>query len=153
MKLKKILASTLLVGFMLLDIVPAFAIENADKKQTTVKLTRKQKNKEDKTMVKKVNTEEFQNEAMKAPVAVVDFNATWCGPCRSFAPIFEDVAEERSGKIRFVKVNTEAEPELSARFRIRSIPTIMIFKNGEAIDMLNGAVPKAPFESWLNESL
>ena len=68
-------------------------------------------------------------------------------------PIFEDVAEERSGKMRFVKVNTEAEPELSARFRIRSIPTIMIFKNGEVIDMLNGAVPKAPFESWLNESL
>lgn len=59
---------------------------------------------------------------------VVDFWAPRCGPCRSFAPIFEDVAEERSGKIRFVKVNTEAEPELSARFRIRSIPTIMIFK-------------------------
>jgi thioredoxin-like negative regulator of GroEL len=54
--------------------------------------------------------------------------------------------------MRFVKVNTEAERELSARFRIRSIPTIMIFKNGEVIDMLNGAVPKAPFDSWLNES-
>ncbi|MCS5881545.1 thioredoxin TrxC [Klebsiella variicola subsp. variicola] len=73
-------------------------------------------------------------------------------PCRSFAPIFEDVAEERSGKMRFVKVNTEAERELSARFRIRSIPTIMMFKNGEVIDMLNGAVPKAPFDSWLNEA-
>ncbi len=70
----------------------------------------------------------------------------------SFAPIFEDVAEERSGKMRFVKVNTEAERELSARFRIRSIPTIMMFKNGEVIDMLNGAVPKAPFDSWLNEA-
>ena len=84
---------------------------------------------------------------------VVDFWAPWCGPCRNFAPIFEDVAEERSGKMRFVKVNTEAERELSARFRIRSIPTIMIFKNGEMVDMLNGAVPKVPFESWLNESL
>ncbi|MFP5597456.1 thioredoxin TrxC [Kluyvera sp. 142486] len=84
---------------------------------------------------------------------VVDFWAPWCGPCRNFAPIFEDVAEEQSGKIRFVKVNTEAERELSARFRIRSIPTIMIFKNGEIVDMLNGAVPKAPFESWLNEAL
>ncbi|HCD9888668.1 thioredoxin TrxC [Klebsiella pneumoniae] len=83
---------------------------------------------------------------------VVDFWAPWCGPCRSFAPIFEDVAEERSGKMRFVKVNTEAELELSARFRIRSIPTIMMFKNGEVIDMLNGAVPKAPFDSWLNEA-
>jgi len=84
---------------------------------------------------------------------VVDFWAPWCGPCVNFAPIFEDVAEERSGKIRFVKVNTEAEPELSARFRIRSIPTIMIFKQGEMVDMLNGAMPKAPFEGWLNENI
>ncbi len=66
---------------------------------------------------------------------------------------FEDVAQERSGKVRFVKVNTEAERELSSRFGIRSIPTIMIFKNGQVVDMLNGAVPKAPFDSWLNESL
>ncbi|EKY3119417.1 thioredoxin TrxC [Cronobacter turicensis] len=83
---------------------------------------------------------------------VIDFWAPWCGPCRSFAPIFEDVAEERNGKMRFVKVNTEAEPELSARFRIRSIPTIMMFKNGQLVDMLNGAVPKAPFDTWLNEA-
>lgn len=84
---------------------------------------------------------------------VIDFWAPWCGPCRNFAPIFEDVAQERSGKVRFVKVNTEAERELSSRFGIRSIPTIMIFKNGQVVDMLNGAVPKAPFDSWLNESL
>ncbi|MFP2506743.1 thioredoxin TrxC [Enterobacteriaceae bacterium RIT711] len=84
---------------------------------------------------------------------VVDFWAPWCGPCVSFAPIFEDVAEERSGKVRFVKVNTEAEPALSARFRIRSIPTIMVFKKGEMVDMLNGAMPKAPFDSWLNENI
>ncbi len=84
---------------------------------------------------------------------VVDFWAPWCGPCVNFAPIFEDVAEERSGKVRFVKVNTEAEQALSARFQIRSIPTIMIFKKGERVDMLNGALPKAPFDSWLNENL
>jgi len=84
---------------------------------------------------------------------VVDFWAPWCGPCVNFAPIFEDVAEERSGKMRFIKVNTEAEQALRARFRIRSIPTIMIFKKGEMVDMLNGAMPKAPFDSWLNENL
>ena len=75
---------------------------------------------------------------------VVDFWAPWCGPCVNFAPVF---------KVRFVKVNTEAEPALSSRFRIRSIPTIMLFKNGEMVDMLNGAMPKAPFNEWLDESL
>ena len=97
--------------------------------------------------------ENFNREIEEGKITVVDFWAPWCGPCRNFAPIFEDVAQERSGKVRFVKVNTEAERELSSRFGIRSIPTIMIFKNGQVVDMLNGAVPKAPFDSWLNESL
>ncbi|WP_213165275.1 thioredoxin TrxC, partial [Citrobacter freundii] len=65
---------------------------------------------------------------------VIDFWAPWCGPCVNFAPVFKDVASERSGKVRFIKVNTEAEPALSARFNIRSIPTIMLFKNGERVD-------------------
>ena len=84
---------------------------------------------------------------------VIDFWEPWCGPCVNFAPVFKDVASERSGKVRFIKVNTEAEPALSARFNIRSIPTIMLFKNGERVDMLNGAMPKAPFNEWLDESL
>jgi len=84
---------------------------------------------------------------------VIDFWAPWCGPCVNFAPVFKDVASERRGKVRFIKVNTEAEPALSARFNIRSIPTIMLFKNGERVDMLNGAMPKAPFNEWLDESL
>lgn len=84
---------------------------------------------------------------------VVDFWAPWCGPCVNFAPVFKEVADERRGKVRFVKVNTEAEPALSSRFRIRSIPTIMLFKNREMVDILNGAMPKAPFNEWLDESL
>lgn len=84
---------------------------------------------------------------------VVDFWAPWCGPCTSFAPIFQDVATEQAGKVRFIKVNTETEPELSARFRIRSIPTIMVFNQGKMVNTLNGAMPKAPFNEWLNESL
>ena len=95
----------------------------------------------------------FEEILKQNEMVLADFAASWCGPCRNFAPIFEDVAQERSGKVRFVKVNTEAERELSSRFGIRSIPTIMIFKNGQVVDMLNGAVPKAPFDSWLNESL
>ena len=84
---------------------------------------------------------------------VIDFWAPWCGPCVNFAPVFKDVASERIGKVRFIKVNTEAEPALSARFNIRSIPTIMLFKHGQRVDMLNGAMPKAPFNEWLDESL
>ncbi|MBA0165842.1 thioredoxin TrxC [Pectobacterium colocasium] len=84
---------------------------------------------------------------------VVDFWAPWCGPCVNFAPVFENVAQERNGKVRFIKVNTEAEPALSTRFRIRSIPTLMIFKQGQMVDILNGALPKTQFEEWLDESL
>lgn len=84
---------------------------------------------------------------------VIDFWAPWCGPCRSFAPIFEDVAQEREREFRFVKIDTEAEQELSARYGIRSIPTIMVFKKGQRIDMLNGAIPKEPFNQWLDEAL
>ncbi len=84
---------------------------------------------------------------------VIDFWAPWCGPCVNFAPVYENVADERNGKVRFIKVNTEAEPELSARFRIRSIPTIMVYKQGKMVDMLNGAMPMTQFDEWLNENI
>ena len=84
---------------------------------------------------------------------VVDFWAPWCGPCVNFAPIFEDVAEERSRQARFIKVNTETEQALAARFRIRSIPTLMIFSQGKMTVVVNGALPKAQFDRWLDENI
>ncbi|MCA2017505.1 thioredoxin TrxC [Vibrio tritonius] len=84
---------------------------------------------------------------------VIDFWAPWCNPCVGFAPVFSDVAEERSGEIRFVKIDTEAQQQLAAQFQIRSIPTIMLFKDGQRVDMLNGALPKSHFSQWLDEAL
>lgn len=84
---------------------------------------------------------------------VVDFWAPWCAPCRNFSPVFEQVAGEREGKARFVKVDTEAEQMLGAQYQVRSIPTIMVFKNGKMVDQLNGAYPKAKFDQWLDRML
>lgn len=84
---------------------------------------------------------------------VVDFWAPWCNPCVGFAPIFEDVAAERSGDTRFVKIDTEAQQALAAQYRIRSIPTMMVFKNGQMVDTINGALPKGQFDQWLNQAL
>ncbi|GHA65532.1 thioredoxin TrxC [Photobacterium aphoticum] len=84
---------------------------------------------------------------------VVDFWAPWCNPCVGFAPVFEDVAKERDGNVRFVKIDTEAQQALAAQYRIRSIPTIMVFKNGQLADTINGALPKSQFDQWLNQAL
>ncbi len=84
---------------------------------------------------------------------VVDFWAPWCNPCVGFAPVFEDVAKERDGEVRFVKIDTEAQQELAAQYRIRSIPTIMVFKNGQLADTINGALPKGHFDQWLDQAL
>lgn len=84
---------------------------------------------------------------------VVDFWATWCGPCQSFAPAFEAVAEQESGRARFVKIDTEAQQALATQYRIRSIPTLMVFKNGERVDVLNGALPQNAFSDWVNQHL
>ncbi|MDA0148183.1 thioredoxin TrxC [Vibrio sp. LaRot3] len=84
---------------------------------------------------------------------VVDFWAPWCNPCVGFAPVFEDVAQERAENVRFVKINTEDQQNLAMQHQIRSIPTIMVFKNGKRVDVINGALPKSQFNQWLNEAL
>ncbi|MCG7497950.1 thioredoxin TrxC [Vibrio sp. Of7-15] len=84
---------------------------------------------------------------------VVDFWAPWCNPCVGFAPVFSDVAKERTGQARFVKIDTEAQQALGAQYQIRSIPTVMVFKQGKMVATINGALPKGQFNQWLNEHI
>lgn len=84
---------------------------------------------------------------------VVDFWASWCGPCQQFAPVFEQVASEMSTKACFVKLDTEQNQTTAGGFNIRSIPTLMIFHYGKEVARLSGALPKAQFQQWLAQNL
>lgn len=93
------------------------------------------------------------DEKTKSGVALVDFWATWCGPCRMLTPVIEELANEFEGKAAICKVNTDEEQNLAARFGIRSIPTILFMKNGEVIDQVVGATPKSVLADKINALL
>jgi thioredoxin 1 len=90
---------------------------------------------------------------IKEGVALVDFWAPWCGPCRMIAPVIEQLAQEFEGKAKICKINTEEEQVLAQQYQIRSIPTILFFKDGEIVDQLIGSTTKAILEEKLNKYL
>jgi thioredoxin 1 len=95
-------------------------------------------------------TEAGFDEALAAhPRLVVDFWATWCGPCRAIAPVLETIAREAAGRVVIGKVNVDEQRGLAARFEIRSIPTLLFFKDGQAVDTVIGAAPRHEIDKRL----
>jgi thioredoxin 1 len=95
----------------------------------------------------------FASEITKYPIMLVDFWAPWCGPCRMVSPIIEQLSREYSGKVAFGKINVDENQRVAASFGIQSIPTLMIFKDSKAVDVIIGAMPKAQIEMKLKQQL
>ena len=104
-------------------------------------------------MVRKINEQEFQDEVMKDAAAVVDFSATWCGPCRMLAPVLEEISEELAGKVKFYNVDVDENPALAAGFGISSIPNVLILKNGKVAGQSLGFRPGPQMKSWIEEKM
>lgn len=95
----------------------------------------------------------FKNEVSKYPILLIDFWAPWCGPCRMISPMIEQLAREYTGKVVFGKVNIDENRMITQSFGIQSIPTMIIFKNGKAVDIIVGAIPKVQLETRLHQQV
>jgi thioredoxin 1 len=101
-----------------------------------------------------VSDEDFEEEILKSKKPVlVDFWATWCGPCKAIAPTIEALADEYAGRIRVAKVDVDNNPKSAMKFGIRAIPTMIMFKDGEVSDQITGAVGKAELEKAIKKVL
>jgi thioredoxin 1 len=101
-----------------------------------------------------VTDESFEQDVLKSEIPVlVDFWAPWCGPCRMVAPVVDEIAEQYDGRVKVVKLNTDENPGIAGQYNIRSIPTLMIFKNGQRVEQVVGAVPKATLASTIEKFL
>lgn len=100
--------------------------------------------------VKIITSENFEQEVLKADKTVlVDFWASWCNPCRMLSPVVDQVAEELEGKVIVGKINVDEQPDLAEKFRVMSIPTLMVFKNGKAVNTVVGGRPKSEIISMV----
>ena len=104
--------------------------------------------------VGKVSDADFEAEVLKAtsPV-VVDFWAEWCGPCKQIAPALEEISGSLGAKVKIVKLNVDENPQTAAKYGIQSIPTLMIFKNGQMASRQIGAAPKQKLEQWITTAV
>lgn len=101
-----------------------------------------------------VNESNFESEVLQSAVpVVVDFWAEWCGPCKAIAPALEEIASEHAGKVKIVKLNIDENQSLAVQYNVRSIPTLLLFKGGEAVSVQVGAVAKAKMSQWIEGEL
>ena len=103
-------------------------------------------------MVKKINEAEF-SEVKNSKFAVVDFNATWCGPCKMLGPVLEEVSEELGSKVAFFAVDVDDNQSLAIKNKIQSIPAIVIYKDGEPVDRQIGFIPKAQLIEFISKNV
>jgi len=101
-----------------------------------------------------INDQTFAEEILQYEgLSLVDFWAPWCGPCRMVGPIMEQLADEMTGKVKIGKINVDEAPQTPNRFGVRGIPTVILFKNGQEVDKIVGAVPKAKFIEMINRHM
>ncbi|MGA1191147.1 MAG: thioredoxin [Bdellovibrionota bacterium] len=104
--------------------------------------------------VKAIADSNFDQEVLQSSIpTLVDFWAPWCGPCKSIAPILEELASEFDGKVKIVKMNVDENPSTPSQYSVRGIPNLVLFKSGEVIDQIVGAVPKEQLSDALNKAL
>jgi len=104
-------------------------------------------------MAIELTEQNFNEEISKEKPVLVDFWAAWCAPCRAIAPILEEIEKEQNDKIKIAKLNVDEYPDIASRFKVFSIPTLIIFKNGKELGRLVGAVPKPKLLQFINETL
>ena len=109
--------------------------------------------KEEKDMVTKINAEEFESMAKESNIAVVDFSATWCGPCRMLAPVLEQVSDQLGDKVDFYNLDVDEAPEVAAAFRVTNIPCLVLLKKGRLVSQSVGLRPADQLVSWISGNL
>ena len=102
-------------------------------------------------MIVEITQQNFESEVTASDVPVlVDFWASWCGPCRMLSPVVDELSEQYEGKVKFGKINVDEQPRLAMNYSVESIPTLLLFKDGRPVDKSVGVVPKSHIEQMLD---